>query len=115
MTMIPASLILPADQTVSDPAVSYLALSGATPAAVDPSLAKARGNVEIVVDLADAPLAVAHGEGAKKKGGKLNAAQQRQHVAGQSRQQDDLKKAIRSLGGREVGRITKALDAAIMK
>src|SRR5207249_11427530 len=87
----------------------------ATLAAVDPSLAKARGDVEIVVGLADAPLAVAHGEGAKKKGGKLNAAQQRQHLAGLSRKQDDLMSAVRSLGGREVGRLTKALNAVIMK
>src|SRR5438094_362726 len=115
LLVLPAAFHLPAAQPVSVPDVSYLALSGATPAAVDPSLAKARGNVEIVVGLADAPLAVAHGEGAKKKGGKLNAAQQRQHVAGLSRKQDDLMKAVRSLGGREVGRLTKALNAVIMK
>src|SRR6266516_4021280 len=104
-----------AAQPVPAPDVSHLALPGASGASVDSRLLKARGEVEIVVRLGDPPLAVAHGEGAKQRGGRLTPAEQRGHVAGLSRKHDDLMGAVRALGGREVARLTKSLNAVIMR
>ena len=109
------TLALPAEPPVPVPDVSHLALRSRTVASVDSGLLKTRGDVEIVVRLGDAPLAVAHGAGAKKKGGRLTPAQQREHVAGLSRKHDDLMREVRAMGGRERGRLTKALNAVIMK
>ena len=109
------TLALPAEPPVPVPDVSHLALPSRTVASVDSGLLKTRGDVEIVVRLGDAPLAVAHGVGAKKKGGRLTPAQQREHVAGLSRKHDDLMREVRVMGGRERGRLTKALNAVIIK
>src|SRR5206468_37405 len=97
------------------PDVSHLALPGGSLASVDSRLLPIRGEVGIVVRLGDAPLAVAHGEGAKKQGGKLTKAQQRAHIAGLSQKQDDLMRAVRPMGGRELSRLNKALNAVILR
>ena len=95
--------------------VSHLALPGGPMAAVDPRLKHAQGEVEVVVRLGDVPLAVAQGEGAKKRGGKLTPGQQREHLAHLSLKHDDLARAIRALGGREIARVSKALNAVILR
>ena len=105
----------PAAQPLPLPDVSHLALPGGGVAAVDSRLVNARGEVEIVVGLGDAPLAVAHGRDAKKQGGSLTTAQQREHVAGLSRKQDELMSAVKAVGGRELARVNKALNAVIVK
>jgi len=81
------------------PDVSHLALPGNSLASVDSRLLRAQGEIEVVVRLGDAPLAVAQGEGAKKHGGKLTKAQQRAHVAGLSQKQDDLMRAVVAWAG----------------
>jgi len=88
--------------------------SAAESAAVDPVLLRAKGEVEVVVRLVDAPLAVAHGRNAKQKGGALDKAQQRAHLDQLARKQDALMGQIRTLGGRELGRVSKALNGVIV-
>jgi len=83
-------------------------------AAVDPVLVRAKGEVEVVVRLVDAPLAVAHGRNAKQKGGALDKAQQRAHLDQLARKQDALMGQIRGLGGRELGRVSKALNGVFV-
>ena len=97
------------------PAAVHLALTGGAVASVDPRLLPLRGEVEIVVRLGDAPLAVAQGDGAKKLGGKLTKAQQRAHIAGLSQKQDDLMRTVSGMGGRELSRLNKSLNAVILK
>jgi subtilisin family serine protease len=96
------------------PEVSHLVLPEGARASVDFRLLQARGEIEVVVRLGDTPLALAQGEAAKKRGGKLTAAQQRQHISGLSRKQDDLSRAVRTMGGHEIARLNKALNAVIM-
>ena len=109
------ALSLAAAERSSVPDVSHLALPGGTTASVDRRLNQAYGEVEIVVRLGDPPLVVAQGEGAKKRGGRLTRAQQREHVGQLSRKQDELVQSIRALGGREIARVTKALNAVILR
>src|SRR5882724_4909599 len=104
-----------AAQPLPVPDVSHLALPGNSLASVDSRLPRAQGEIEVVVRLGDAPLAVAQGEGAKKHGGKLTKAQQRAHVAGLSQKQDDLMRAVGGMGGRELSRLSKSLNAVILK
>ena len=110
LTLFPA-----AAQPLSIPDVSHLALPGPAVAASDPRLSRLQGEVEIVVRLGDAPLALAQGDGAKKLGGTLTKAQQRAHIAGLSQKQDDLMRAVGDLGGRELSRLNKSLNAVILK
>lgn len=81
---------------------------------IDPALAKAKGEVEVVVRLVDAPLAVAQGKNAKQKGWGLDKAQQKAHLDALGRKQDSLMGSIRGMGGRELGRVSKALDAVMV-
>jgi len=71
----------------------------------------AQGEVELWVELADPPLAVAVGPNAKQKGSKLNPGQQRAYLQQLGRAQDSLMGQIRNLGGRELGRVAKAHNA----
>src|SRR5438094_1219669 len=104
-----------AAQPLPIPDVSHLALPGGSLASVDSRVLRAQGEIEVVVRLGDAPLAVAQGEGAKKHGGTLTKAQQRAHVAGLSQKQDDLMRAVGGMGGRELSRLNKSLNAVILK
>src|SRR5688572_30742527 len=110
LTLFPATA-----QPLSVPDVSHLAVPGGAAASVDSRLKPLRGEVEIVVRLGDVPLALAHGDGAKKSGGKLTKAQQRAHIAGLSQKQDDVMRAVSGLGGRELSRLSKSLNAVILK
>lgn len=94
--------------------VSGLALPSPEAATVDPALLRAKGEVEAVVGLADSPLAVAQGKNAKRQGGKLDKAQQRAYLADLARKQDGVMAQISGLGGRELGRVSKALNAVIV-
>lgn len=78
---------------------------------VDPRLKTARGPIEVVVGLVDPPLAVAHGRNFKQLGGALNPAQQRAYLRQLGQKQDALMGHIRGLGGRELGRVSKAHNA----
>src|SRR6266540_4252665 len=60
---------------------SALTVRGAVQAgSVDPRLVAARGQIEIVVGLVDAPLAVAHGRNFKHLGGGLNPGQKKAYM-----------------------------------
>ncbi len=95
-------------------ASSLAVRGGAQAAAVSPALAAARGEVEIVVGLVDAPLAVAHGRNFKQLGGALNPGQQRAYLRDLAQKQDALMGQVRSLGGRELARVSKATNAVVM-
>lgn len=86
----------------------------AFPTLIDSELTDATGEVQVVVQLTGAPLAVAHGANAKQFGGRLNPAQQRDYLNQLAQRQDALMSQIQSVGGRELGRLSKALNAVIV-
>src|SRR6266850_8018699 len=95
--------------------VSQLALPGVSLKTSAPPRALASGrDVQVVVRLTDAPLAAAHGRNAKKGGGNLNSAQQRDYVVQLGQKQDSILAQIRSLGGRDGEKLTKALNAVVV-
>lgn len=95
---------------------SGLALpDGPVSATVDSRLADATGPTEIVVRLSSASLAEAQGRDAKRQGGRLNRDQQRDYLRQLQREQDALLSQARSLGGRELGRMSKALNAVAIR
>jgi minor extracellular serine protease Vpr len=102
--------------TGGDPVdVSGLAVAaGEAQAVVDPRLARASGRVDVVVGLTDAPLSVAHGRNAKQQGGLLTPAQQRTYLAQLAQKQDALVAQVRSYGGQELGRVSKAHNAVVV-
>src|SRR5207249_2758617 len=63
---------------------------GGHSASIDPALVRAKGQVDVVIRLTDAPLAVAHGRNAKQLGGALNPGQQRAYLKGLAQKQDGL-------------------------
>src|SRR2546428_2515582 len=88
--------------------------NGPLAGSVDPRLIASRGAVEIVVGLVDAPLTVVHGRNFKQVGGALDAAQQRAYLRQLALKQDALMGQVRGLGGRELGRVSKALNAVMI-
>ena len=72
------------------------------------------GKVEVVVKLADAPLAVAQGAAAKQRGGSLSRGQALAHLQTLRNKQDGVMGQIRALGGVEQARVSKALNAVIV-
>ena len=82
---------------------------------VSPDLAAATGPVRVVVRMVDAPLAVAVGKDAKQKGAALKPAGQKAYVASLSKKQAALLVDIQALGGTNLGRVTKALNAVIVE
>lgn len=92
-------------QTV--PAVEIDGLALDAPVAVDASLATASGPVEIVVELSDPPLAIA--------GSGTSRARQRAIVRELQGKQASLLTQLKSLGATEIARVTKALNAVIVR
>src|SRR6266571_1605292 len=88
---------------------------GGHPASIDPALVRAKGEIDVVVRLIDAPLAVAQGRNAKQRGGALNPGQQRAYLKGLAQKQDALMGQVRGFGGRELGRVSKALNAVAVR
>src|SRR5262245_13950079 len=88
------------------PDVSELALPGGpVQTTATPNIFGLAGDVQVVVQLVDAPLAAAQGRNAKKAGGRLGPAQQRTYLAQLDQEQDALLAQIRNLGGRDAGRL----------
>ncbi len=81
---------------------------------VAPAAASAHGKIEVVVQLADAPLAKAQGDGAKQRGGLLGRAQAQAYLQDLRIKQDAAMAQIRMLGGVETARLSKALNAVIV-
>ena len=72
------------------------------------------GEVQVAVRLADQPLALAVGLNAKRLGSKLTLDQRRAYVAGLKAKQDALMAQVRSLGGREVARLTNTYNGLVV-
>jgi subtilisin family serine protease len=97
------------------PDVSQLAVPGAPVQTNSAPLALGTGgNVQVVVQLLDPPLAVANGKNAKQLGGKLNAGQQRDYLNQLRTKQDAVLAQIGALGGNEIARLSKALNALVI-
>jgi subtilisin family serine protease len=93
-------------------------LSGSGQSARDvlaPGLSGAHGEVEIVVQLDDPALASMHPANAKGTRSWLSHSQQSQHLALLKGKHDTLAATARSLGGVELGRLSKALNAVILR
>jgi len=82
---------------------------------IDPSLAGVKGEIDVIVQLAGKPLAVANGQNSKSLGGLLNRQQQRAHSATLSRDQDAMLARLLALGGQEVGRTRIAYNSVIVR
>src|SRR5437867_10405188 len=118
MTLISTSpaTMAAAQALLNTPDVSNLLFTSDDTSApiVDPQLTGATGPLQLVVQLSAAPLAVADGLNAKQLGSKLNPAQQRNYLNQLARLQDGTMNQIRSVGGSEVARVSKSLDALIV-
>lgn len=88
---------------------------GGGAAAVAPELRQARGQVEVWVKLAEAPLAEAHGSNAKLRGGKLSLPERRAYLQALGRRHDALSAAAGRLGGQELGRVSRAHNAVALR
>jgi subtilisin family serine protease len=82
---------------------------------VDPSLLRARGEVEVWVKLADRPLAEAHGANARTRGGVLSLQQRRDYLRELDRKQADLSSTAGRMGARELGRVARAHNAVALR
>jgi subtilisin family serine protease len=107
------SFVVPASAQGTPPVdVSDLLLTdGPSTAEISPSLAQANGEVEVWIKLADAPVSVTLGKNAKRLGGQFDPDQQRAYIAQLGQKQDALMDQVRALGGRELGRVSKAHNA----
>jgi subtilisin family serine protease len=79
---------------------------------VAPSLRARTGSVDVVIQLRGQSLAAAMGPNAKR-GGALDKGAQRSHLAGLKAAQDSVSRAVAGLGGKELGRVSKSLNAVI--
>ncbi|MGH8286443.1 MAG: S8 family serine peptidase [Steroidobacteraceae bacterium] len=84
-------------------------------AKIDDALASATGSVDVVVQLAGAPLAIANGENAKRVGGKLSRGQQIAHSEQLRARQSETLSRILALGGQEIARVRVAYNAVIVR
>jgi subtilisin family serine protease len=82
--------------------------------AAAPSQSPVEGKVEAVVRLSDAPLAVLQGASAKQRGVALNKDQANAYLQDLRRKQSGVMAQIRALGGSELARVSKALNAVII-
>ncbi len=82
---------------------------------VAPELKTATGPVQIVVRLADKPLALAVGADAKQAGSGLSPSQQGSYLKALDQKQDGLLNQIAGLGGLVLGRVHIALNAVIVE
>lgn len=77
---------------------------------IAPRLLRTKGQVNVWVQLQDAPLAVAQAD-ARATGLPLTKSEQRAYLAGLRDKHDELALNARSLGGSELGRVSKAHNA----
>jgi subtilisin family serine protease len=97
------------------PDVSQLALPGGpVQTNLTPKIFGTGGDIQLVVQLGDVPLAVAQGKNARQGGGRMSSAQQRDYLVQLGQKQDTLLAQIRNLGGRDSGRLSKALNAVVV-
>jgi subtilisin family serine protease len=72
---------------------------------------KTKGLVQVGIKLQDPPLVVAVGQNAKQNGITMTAAQQQAYLAMIKQKQDAVMSQVASLGGVELGRVSKAHNA----
>src|SRR6185437_6688892 len=96
---------------------AQLQLPAATPSSskISTALQGARGQVDVVVQLTGAPLAVANGVDSKHVGGRLSRGAQMAFTRDIQTHQDSLLQKIMALGGTEVGRVRIAYNAVIVQ
>jgi len=94
--------------------VSSLALSAQAPSNLAPAGAP-KGPVQIVIRLADPPLAAAVGPNAKRIGISWSGNQQRAYLAQLKDKQDSVMTQISALGGVELARVSKGHNAVIAR
>jgi subtilisin family serine protease len=82
---------------------------------IDRSLLDAQGPIDVVVQLAGEPLAVANGPDARHGGGRLNRGQQIAYSQKLRRDQDSVLARVLALGGKEIGRVQIAYNAALVR
>src|SRR3974390_3099145 len=69
------------------------------------------GPVQVAVKLSDPPLVVQVGANAKQTGIKMTAAQQQAYLAQLKQKQDAVMSQVRTMGGTEIGRVSKSHNA----
>lgn len=82
---------------------------------VDPRLARVDGEVDVVVQLEEDPLAEAVGRNAVQTGPDLGRGQQRAYLGELEADQDRFVSQARRLGARELARVKKALNAVVIR
>lgn len=82
---------------------------------IDRTLLGTRGPVDVVIQLSGQPLAVANGPDARRVGGVMSRAQQVAHSQKIRRDQDALLAKVLAMGGKEIGRVRVAYNAAIVR
>jgi len=110
----PVLLTLADDGTPSVDVSSLQVPDNSVAGKISPQLQRQSGEIQVVVTLVDPPLAAVAGEHAKQLGSKLSSLQQRDYVRQLERQQDNLMAQVRGFGGKEVARLSKALNAVIV-
>jgi subtilisin family serine protease len=84
-------------------------------ATLDPQLRGVTGEVTVVVRLKQASLVVAAGPDAKQRGARLTRAQQQAYAAQLRAGQNAVMGQISALGGVEIGRVSKTLNAIVVR
>ena len=82
---------------------------------IPPALRGAKGQVEVVIKLDDAPLALAHAPNAKANHAWMSRAAQQAQLAKIKGSQDGLSAEAVSMGAVELARMSKALNAVVFR
>lgn len=96
-------------QTPAEPVAA-----GAEVTAAQPALLRQSGEIRVAVRLKTAPLIVAAGPNARRLGARLSPAAQRAYAAQLRTEQDAVMAQVAGLGGRELGRVSKASNALVV-
>jgi len=82
---------------------------------IDRAILDTQGPVDVVVQLSGEPLSVANGLDARIAGGRMNRAQQIAYAHRLRREQDAVLAKVLALGGKEIGRVLVAYNAALVR
>ena len=81
---------------------------------MQPAQSVMKGQVQLAIKLQDPPLVVAVGTNAKQNGITMSASQQQAYLAQLKQKQDALMSQVKSLGGVELGRVSKGHNALMV-
>ena len=101
--------------SIGNAAQLHLPAAAAASSKISTALQGASGQVNVVVQLSGAPLAVANGVDSKHVGGKLSRGEQMAFTRDIQTHQDALLQKIMALGGKEVARVRIAYNAVIVQ